>query len=168
MSPMTANDIDRLDARAVIERWQLKRLGNQESTQKGYASVLRRFEAWCLRHGAVACPATSSTVDAFLSHIGCENVGSRYNVRKSIAAGHVFVAIIRNAFPINVLNDIKGLPEVCTVFCATANQVEVLVAETSLGRGVIGVVDGQTPVGVENDKHVRDRKEFLRRIGYKL
>ncbi|MFP4169453.1 MAG: adenosine-specific kinase [Methanomassiliicoccales archaeon] len=86
----------------------------------------------------------------------------------NIAAGHVFVAIIRNAFPINVLNDIKGLPEVCTVFCATANQVEVLVAETSRGRGVIGVVDGQTPVGVENDRHVRDRKEFLRRIGYKL
>jgi integrase len=86
---MTADDIDRLDARAVIERWQLKRLGNQESTQKAYASVLRRFEAWCLRHGAVACPATSSTVDAFLSHIGCENVGSRYNVRKSIAAAHV-------------------------------------------------------------------------------
>jgi uncharacterized protein len=84
-----------------------------------------------------------------------------------IGAGHVFVAVIRNAFPLNVLNRIKEVPEVCTVFCATANRVEVVVAESSWGRGIIGVIDGQSPLGVENDEHAKERKEFLRKIGYK-
>jgi len=84
-----------------------------------------------------------------------------------IAAGHIFVILIKNAFPINVLNGIKAVPEVCSIFCATANPVEVLVAETELGRGVIGVIDGQTPVGVESEEHVQKRKRFLREIGYK-
>jgi len=86
---------------------------------------------------------------------------------RAIGAGHLFVVIMRNAYPVNVLDRIKHVPEVCTVFCATANDLEVLVARTELGRGVIGVVDGQSPLGVENDENAKERKEFLRKIGYK-
>lgn len=88
------------------------------------------------------------------------------NARR-IGAGHSFVIVLSNAYPINVLRAVKDVPEVCTVFCATANEVEVLVAETEKGRGIIGVVDGQTPAGVENDEDTKKRREFLRRIGYK-
>lgn len=86
----------------------------------------------------------------------------------AIGAGHVFVVILRKAYPINVLERIERCPEVCQVFCATANPVEVLVAKTAQGRGVIGVVDGFPPKGVEGPEHVIQRKEFLRKIGYKL
>ncbi|HPP45842.1 MAG TPA: adenosine-specific kinase [Methanomassiliicoccaceae archaeon] len=84
-----------------------------------------------------------------------------------IGAGHSFIILMMDAYPINVMRSVKDVPEVCTIFCASANEVEVLVAETELGRGIIGVVDGQTPLGVENDEHVKKRKELLRRIGYK-
>lgn len=86
----------------------------------------------------------------------------------AIAAGHVFVIMLRDGFPVNVLNQVKAVPEVCTVFCATANPVQALVAVTDAGRGVVGVIDGQPPVGVETDEDVADRKELLRAIGYKL
>ncbi len=86
---------------------------------------------------------------------------------KAIAAGHVFVVLIRNGYPINVLNAIKACPEVCRVFCATANPLQVLVAETELGRGVVGVVDGQPPLGVEEEPQQKARKDLLRRFGYK-
>jgi adenosine/AMP kinase len=84
-----------------------------------------------------------------------------------IAAGHTFVVVLSHAYPINVLRAIKEVPEVCGIFCATANPAEMVIAETELGRGVVGVIDGQTPVGVENDEDAKKRKEFLRRIGYK-
>jgi len=87
---------------------------------------------------------------------------------KAIGAGHVFVIILKDAFPINVLNAIKNCPEVCSIFCATANPVEVIIAQTDLGRGVLGVIDGNSPKGVETDKDIQERKEFLRMIGYKL
>ena len=87
---------------------------------------------------------------------------------KAIGAGHVFVIILKDAFPINVLNAIKNCPEICSIFCATANLVEVIIAQTDLGRGVLGVIDGNSPKGVETDKDVQERKEFLRMIGYKL
>ena len=87
---------------------------------------------------------------------------------KAIGAGHVFVIILKDAFPINVLNAIKNCPEVCSIFCATANPVEVIIAQTELGRGVLGVIDGNSPKGVETDKDIQERKEFLRMIGYKL
>lgn len=83
-------------------------------------------------------------------------------------AGHVFCILMRNAFPINVLNQIKNCPEVCRIFCATANPVEVIIAETSQGKGVLGVVDGFSPKGVERPEDKAHRKEFLRKIGYKL
>ena len=87
---------------------------------------------------------------------------------KVIGAGHIFVIILKDAFPINILNSIKNCPEICTIFCATANQVEVIIAQTNLGRGVLGVIDGYSPKGVETNKDVQERKEFLRKIGYKL
>ena len=87
---------------------------------------------------------------------------------KVIGAGHIFVIILKDAFPINILNSIKNCPEICTIFCATANQVEVIIAQTDLGRGVLGVIDGYSPKGVETNKDVQGRKEFLRKIGYKL
>ena len=86
---------------------------------------------------------------------------------KAIGAGHVFVIILKDAYPINVLNAIKNCPEICSIFCATANAVEVIIAETDLGRGVLGVIDGLSPKGIETDKDVQERKEFLRMIGYK-
>jgi len=86
----------------------------------------------------------------------------------AIAAGHTFVILLRNGFPLNVLNPVKAVPEVCTIFCATANPVDILVAVTARGRGIIGVVDGQPPIGVETDADVSDRRALLRTIGYKL
>ena len=85
-----------------------------------------------------------------------------------IGAGHSFVVLLREGFPVNVLNQVKSVPEVCRVFCATANSTQVLVAETEQGRGIVGVVDGEPPLGVETDDDERDRKELLRRFGYKL
>lgn len=87
---------------------------------------------------------------------------------QEIGAGHVFCILMKNAFPINVLNQIKNCPEVCRIFCATANPVEVIIAETSQGKGVLGVVDGFSPKGVERPEDKAHRKEFLRKIGYKL
>jgi adenosine/AMP kinase len=87
---------------------------------------------------------------------------------QSIAAGHAFVVVLRDGFPVNVLNQVKAVPEVCQVFCATANPVQVLVAETTQGRGVIGVIDGESPLGVETDDDERERQQLLRAIGYKL
>lgn len=86
----------------------------------------------------------------------------------AVGAGHSFFVVMRNAYPINVLSRIRDCPEVCGIFCATANPVEVLVAERGNGRAVLGVVDGASPQGVEGEADVRKRKEFLRGLGYKL
>jgi len=86
---------------------------------------------------------------------------------QSIAAGHVFVLVIRNAYPINLLKAIRNVDEVCSIFCATANPVEVIVVRTEQGRGIMGVVDGNSPKGVEAEPDVRSRKELLRKFGYK-
>ncbi|HSP69073.1 MAG TPA: adenosine-specific kinase [Bryobacteraceae bacterium] len=86
---------------------------------------------------------------------------------QSIAAGHVFVVSLRDGFPINVLGRIREIPEVCSIFCATANPVEMIVAETEQGRGVLGVVDGSPPKGVEDAAGAEWRHGFLRKIGYK-
>jgi uncharacterized protein len=85
-----------------------------------------------------------------------------------IAAGHVFVLLIRQAYPINLLSRVRDCLEVCTIFCATANPVEVIVAQTEQGRGVLGVVDGSSPKGVESREQAKQRREFIRKIGYKL
>jgi len=85
----------------------------------------------------------------------------------AIAAGHLFVIAMREGYPINVTNVIQNTPEVCTIFCATANPVEVIVAETAQGRGVLGVIDGSSPKGIESEDDARTRHGFLRKIGYK-
>ncbi len=86
---------------------------------------------------------------------------------EAIGAGHVFVVILGNAFPVNVLNPIKSISEVCTVFCATANPLTVVVAEHGGGRGILGVIDGAAPHGVEGETEQRERHAMLRRFGYK-
>ena len=86
----------------------------------------------------------------------------------NISAGHCFIVFIRDAFPINILNAVKNTPEVCRIYCATANPVEVLLAKTDQGRGIIGVVDGSGVKGIEGEDDVRARKELLRNMGYKL
>jgi len=86
----------------------------------------------------------------------------------AIGAGHSFIVFLRDGFPVNVLNAIKLVPEVCRIFCATANQVDVVIADTPDGRGILGVVDGGSPLGVEGDEDVAERRALLRRIGYKL
>jgi uncharacterized protein len=87
---------------------------------------------------------------------------------QAIAAGHSFMIAMREAYPINVLNAVKQCPEVCGIYCATANPVEVILAETAQGRGILGVIDGASPKGVETETDVSDRQSLLRQIGYKL
>ena len=120
-----------------------------------------------LRFGVAFCEASGQRLirrsgnDPELVDLATRNASA-------IAAGHTFVILLRNGFPLNVLNPVKAVPEVCTIFCATANSVDILVAVTARGRGIIGVVDGQPPIGVETDADVSDRRALLRTIGYKL
>jgi adenosine/AMP kinase len=120
-----------------------------------------------LRFGIAFCEASGARLvrrsgnDAELTALAVANA-------QAIAAGHVFVIMLRDGFPINVMAPVKAVPEVCTVFCATANPVAVLVAVTGEGRGVAGVIDGLPPLGVESDSDVAERHRLLRAIGYKL
>jgi len=107
---------------------------------------------------------------ACLTRVDGNDDSLRANATKnaqSIAAGHVFVVALRDGFPINVLGRIREIPEVCSIFCATANPVEMILAETEQGRGVLGVVDGSSPKGVEDAAGVEWRHGLLRKIGYK-
>jgi len=115
--------------------------------------------AFCESSGA--CKIRSEGTDPELKKL------AEFNALE-ISAGHSFIIFIRNAFPINMLNAIKTIPEVCRIFCATANPVEVIIAETEKGRGILGVIDGAKPRGIENDEDIKWRHEFLRKIGYKL
>jgi hypothetical protein len=109
-----------------------------------------------------ACKVRSEGNDPELKKLACESA-------LEIGAGHSFLVFMRNAYPINVLNAIKNIPEVCNIFCATANPVDVIVAENpQAGRGILGVIDGAKPKGIESDADIAWRKEFLRKIGYKL
>jgi len=85
-----------------------------------------------------------------------------------LSAGHTFIIFMKDAYPINVLDKVKSVPEVCNIYLASANPFQVILAETNQGRGVLGVIDGFTSKGVETEKDMRDRKDFLRKIGYKL
>ena len=120
-----------------------------------------------LRFGIAFCEASGACL-VRRSGNDDELVGLATAAATAIGAGHMFVVLLRDGFPVNVLNPIKAVPEVCTIFCATANPVDVLVAVTDRGRGVAGVIDGSPPVGVETDADVLDRRALLRRIGYKL
>ena len=107
-----------------------------------------------------ACLVRSDGNDPVLRETAIRNA-------QALAAGHVFVLLIRNAYPINLLNALRNLPEVCSIFCATANPVEVVLAASSQGRGVLGVIDGNSPKGVEGEADVVWRHDLLRKIGYK-
>lgn len=86
----------------------------------------------------------------------------------ALSCGHCFILFMENGFPVNILNTIKNIPEVCNIYCATANPVEVIVAQSEQGRGILGVIDGVKTVGIEKESDIIVRKEFLRKIGYKL
>lgn len=120
-----------------------------------------------LRFGLAFCEASGARL---VRRAGNDEALVDLAVRNALAigAGHCFVVFLRDGFPVNVLNQVKAVPEVCRIYCATANPVQVLVAETELGRAVLGVVDGQKPLGVETDEDERARRTLLRDIGYKL
>ena len=86
----------------------------------------------------------------------------------AVGAGHLFVVVLREGYPVNVLNQLKNVPEVCGIYCATANPVEVVIAQSPQGRGVLGVIDGASPKGVETPEDAKHRHDFVRKIGYKL
>ncbi len=119
------------------------------------------------RFGIAFCEASGDRLirksgnDAALVDLAVDNL-------QRVGAGHAFLIMMRGVFPIHVLGAVRAVSEVCGIFCATANSVHVIVAETDLGRGVMGVVDGQVPLGVEDDAQAAKRAEFLRKIGYKL
>jgi adenosine/AMP kinase len=119
------------------------------------------------RFGIAFCEASGACLirvegnDEELKKVATQNA-------QAVAAGHTFYLLLREAYPINVLNAIKNCPEVCSLFCATANPVEVIVAESELGRGILGVIDGFPPKGVEGERDIRWRKDLLRKIGYKI
>ena len=106
------------------------------------------------------CLVRSEGNDTALREIAIRNA-------RALAAGHVFVLMIRNAYPINVLNTLRNIPEVCSIYCATANPLEVVLAKTNQGQGVLGVIDGSSPKGVEDSAGVAWRHDLLRKIGYK-
>jgi adenosine/AMP kinase len=85
-----------------------------------------------------------------------------------IGCGHTFIIYLKNSYPLNVLDKVKAVPEICTIFAATANKLEIVIAETEQGRGIMGVVDGASSKGIESAENVRERREFVRKIGYKL
>ena len=119
-----------------------------------------------IKFGVAFCEASQkrlirhSGTDEELEKIAIENA-------ERIGAGHTFVIILGNAYPINVMKDLKSVDEIVGIYCATANPVKVVVAEEGEQRAVIGVMDGLTPLGVEGDEDIKERKEFLRKIGYK-
>lgn len=86
----------------------------------------------------------------------------------NLSCGHIFIIFLKNGYPINILNAIKNIPEVCSIYCATANPAEIIIAETEMGRGILGVIDGVKSKGIEQEKDINDRKNFLRKIGYKF
>jgi adenosine/AMP kinase len=120
-----------------------------------------------IRFGFAFCEASQDRLVRFegtdeeLTRLAAENA-------KAIGAGHSFVLLLGNAYPINVLKTLRSVPEIVSFFCASANPVQVIVAETEKGRGIVGVIDGQVPLGVEDEEQIRERREFLRKIGYKL
>lgn len=119
-----------------------------------------------IKFGLAFCEASGP---ALIRWSGTDNEMKKLakSAAKKLAAGHSFIIFLKNAFPINVLSEIKRVHEVVTIHCATSNEVEVIIAETETGRGIIGVIDGLKSKGIETQKDQKERKEFLRKIGYK-
>ena len=107
------------------------------------------------------CLVRSEGNDEELKHIATQKA-------LDLSCGHCFIIFIKNAYPINVVDKIKEVPEVCTIYAATANPLQIIICETEQGRGILGVVDGLRSKGIETESDVKARKEFLRKIGYKL
>jgi adenosine/AMP kinase len=120
-----------------------------------------------LRFGLAFCEASGPCLVRRSGNDG-ELVELATRTALAIGAGHCFIVFLREGFPVNVLNQIKQVPEVCRIYCATANSVEVVVATSEQGRGIMGVIDGAAPLGVETDEDVAARRQLLRDIGYKL
>jgi adenosine/AMP kinase len=120
-----------------------------------------------LRFGLAFCEASGKCL---VRHSGNDEELVELAIRnaRAISAGHCFVVLLREGYPVNVLNQLKSVPEVCSIYCATANPVEIVVAETELGRGIMGVIDGSAPAGVEDEGDKAERMALLRSIGYKL
>ena len=120
-----------------------------------------------LRFGVAFCESSGPRL---VRHSGNDAALVEVATRNAVAigAGHAFVVVLRLGYPVNVLNALKLVPEVCAIFCATANPVDVVIAETEAGRGILGVIDGGAPLGVETEKDVDDRRRLLRTIGYTL
>ncbi len=120
-----------------------------------------------IKFGFAFCEASQDRLvryegtDEELTRLAAENA-------EAIGAGHSFVLILGNAYPVNVMESLRGVREIVSLFCATSNPVQVLIAETDQGRGVLGVVDGYSPVGIEDEAKIRERREFMRKIGYKF
>ena len=120
-----------------------------------------------IKFGLGFCEASQ---DRLVRGEGNDDDLKKWAVQKAleIGAGHIFLIIMSGGYPINVMLALKSVPEICTIYCATANPVQVLIVETELGRGIIGVVDGFSPVGIEKEEDVKKRRKLLRGIGYKL
>ncbi len=120
-----------------------------------------------IKFGFAFCEASQ---DRLIRYEGTDEELTRLAVKnaEAIGAGHSFVLILGNAYPVNVMESLRGVREIVSLFCATSNPVQVLIAETDQGRGVLGVVDGYSPVGIEDEAKIRERREFMRKIGYKF
>ena len=120
-----------------------------------------------IKCGLAFCEASGPCLVRF-SGTDAEMIALAKDNAMALSAGHTFVIFLRGAYPINVLNAIKMVPEVCRIFCATANPVEVIIAESTQGRGILGVIDGFASQGIEGEAEIAARQELLRRFGYKL
>lgn len=119
-----------------------------------------------IQFGLAFCEASGPSL-VRASGTSAELIGLAKKNALALSAGHSFLIFLGNAFPVNVLNAVKAVPEVCHVFCATANPVEVILAESDQGRGILGVIDGERSKGIEDEEDVAERKALLRRFGYK-
>lgn len=158
---LTAVAIERLEDGNVIigQAHFIKTVEDLHEALAGVGPQLRFGLAFCEASGP--CLIRTSGNDEELTALAARNAAA-------VGAGHSFVVVLRGGFPISVLNALKQVPEVCTVFCAGANPLEVIVAETGLGRAVLGVVDGRPPAGLETGEDAEERAVLLRRLGYKL
>lgn len=119
-----------------------------------------------IKFGLAFCEASGACL---IRHEGTDDEMVKLAIEnaKAIGAGHSFIIFLKDAYPINVLNAVKNCPEVCRIYCATANPCQVIIAESEQGRGIMGVIDGSAPKGVEDEAGIKWRKELLRQIGYK-
>ncbi|MGW6421627.1 adenosine-specific kinase [Nocardia sp. NPDC055053] len=158
---LTAVRIDKPDDLNVVigQAHFIKTVEDLHEALVGVSSHLRFGLAFCEASGP--CLVRHSGNDDDLIELATANA-------LTVGAGHSFIVFLREGYPVNVLNAIRHVPEVCGIFCATANPVDVLIAQTELGRGIVGVVDGSAPLGVEGAGDQADRRQLLRQIGYKL